>query len=521
MNKKRLTALYLCMLMALNALPALVFGAAAEEGNPEQPFILESTPPEGIGLEEKEAQVLLDEPTQRPAEEPLAATDVPVLPTEEPLAATEEPAMTTEEPPAVTDGPAAPTEVPPAATEEPATPTEEPPVAAGEPAVPTEEPLTATNEPNPEASPAPIIPGNPSKALPLRKSSALMQAPVLASSMLSMDVSADKDYVNLADNPSDGVITFEIQTSGGAGTLWYAFDIYKDGVVYNYMYSYIAQPTYLFEATEPGRYSVKAFVYEAATGTELTRETEVGVSTLQVLSADPGTTSATVNDEVMWTVRTSGGKGTLNYSFLLLEEISGEYYTVESKSIDGQDWQTFRLPRIGTYVVEANVSEPSISWREKYVLSESVTVTNDSAKVEIESVYSDKNTAMINEPITWEVVASGGSGVGLEYSYQVIFNGTKFDDGLSSLDNSTSNTFTYSPQRSGSYRLDIFVRDTGTGEVFQPRGKRSGFLISVLALSRQIELPPMSATASPGPPQLPEEAGMSKALLNYTLTATS
>ena len=493
MKTRRLAALLLCMLMVINSVPALLFTAAAEDS--ELPLTAETQLLEEEDLKDTETPAPLEEPTPKPTEAAAAATDEPVLPAEEPPAATEEPVLPTEELPATTEEPVLPREEPPAATEEP-------PAATGEPAAPTEEPLTATEEPalsteepptateylalltkepptameelKPEESPTTIILGNPSKALPLRKSSALMLAPTLVASSLSMEVYSDKYYINLADNPGDGAITFEIQTSGGSGTLWYAFDIYKDGVIYSYMYSYTDQPAYVFEASEPGRYSAMAFVYEEATGTELIRETEVGVSKLQVLSVDPSTTSAFVNDEVMWTVRTNGGTGTLRYSFYLLEEISGDFYFIESKSNDGQDWQTFRLPSVGNYIVEADVSEPDISWREKYILSESVTVTNDAAKVEIVSVYSDKNSAMINEPITWEVVTSGGSGAGLEYSYQVIFNGSKFDDGSSNLDNSIFNTFTYSPQRSGNYKLDVFIRDTGTDEVFPTKGESVG-----------------------------------------------
>ena len=445
MKMRRQAALLLCMLMVINSVPALLFTAAAEGS--ELPLTTETALPEGEELRDTETPAPLEEPTPKPTEEPPAAT---------------------EEPPAATEEPAAPTEEPLAATEEPVLSTEEPPTATEDLTLLTEEPPTATEELKPEVSPAPVILGNPSKVLPLRKSSTLMQVQALVSSSLSMNVYADKDYINLADNPSDGTITFEIQTSGGTGTLWYAFDIYKDGVLILPEFIYNNQPTREYTAEGPGRYVAKAFVYEEATGRELIRETEVGVSTLQILSIDPSPESATVNDEVMWTVRTTGGTGRLCYRYHLYWDNGGNFEGVQSTNgYEDTDWYTFRLLRSGTYFVFVEAQEPDIiPWRtSSYAQSALVTVTNDAVKLEIEGVYSDKSRAMINEPITWEVITSGGSG-GLLYSYQVIYNGSKFNDGLSSLDNSTSNTFTYSPQRSGSYKLDVFVQDTGTDEVF-------------------------------------------------------
>ena len=465
MKKRKCLALFLCALFLLNAAPGNLLAETAEkETEAAEPLLL----PTETQIPQKPDPTPFNDPTCSSENEVTPAPDPEIIPDQ-----TEETSFTSPPLPEPTAEALQEGALPPEPT--PEIPSQDEPLPQPTEAIsltpqPIPEPLERTLK---EEEVPLLTTGKPSKALPQGRSGA--GARTLAASTLSMYPTIDKETVNLVDGDPDDRITISVETSGGTGPLYYAFDIYQNGVLISYMYAYTSHSSLQFTPTQAGGYIVRVFVYEEATGTELISDAWFSASTLRILSIDHSPRDPVVNDQVMWSIRTEGGTGRLEYKFDLVKEMpSGHWNLIEENEFEKNDWHTFRLSAIGSYFVYAYVLEPEISWYGFGERSEILYVTNPAAKVEIKGVnLSPGSSQRVYQPLTWEVSTTGGFG-SLSYSYQVFYNGSKITLDNGSLDNSPNNTFTYVPLRSGRYKLDVFVRDLGTDEVFTASSSNSG-----------------------------------------------
>ena len=462
MTMRKFTAVFLCALILFQVFPAVIFGSTVFEARAEevlsQPLSLENG--ESDEIEETPAPPI--EPTTEPGSEPKPpdgepgqmeeATPQPVMETAPP---TGEPALPGNTPQVTESG------IPPESIEDTAL------QAINEPA-PTDE-LTPVpslnpdikNETSPEPISEPIIQRKPSKSLPTGASGTVSMFKILMvevpSTLVSSIALKTPEYINLTQGDSP-LIRAEVQTSGGNGQLLYAFDLYKDGQIIEYMATYGNEPFKEFTVTQPGRYHVLGFVYERETGTEQVRQSEyIGVSKLDVSAIKPNTSSAKVGDNITWSVTPSGATGKLIYAFSV-QYVNGEYsFSIESGKITEGRFSV-QAPLPATYRAKVDVYEPDIhpgvSLSLESIPGDNVLVSNPDNKVVIDSVEADNASAMIGEEIVWSVRAGGGTGV-FDYKYQVYAG----DTSLIETGWGPENYYRYIPTRSGLYRVVAIVRN--------------------------------------------------------------
>lgn len=478
MNRKKCLALFLCVLFLQNA----VFGGLLAEDT--------LTPADAV-----QALRSAEEP-RSPSADPQADPTEALLPevTPEPEAdPTEEPLLeVTPEPEAdPTLGPL------PEVTPEPeADPTAEPfsEVTPEPEADPTQEPLPevtpepeTTQEARPTPSSAPELKRSASKTLPAL--APVMGEKSLARSFsLSFSVTPDLDYINLNDVGGSADITWTIETSGGTGTILYAFDVYKDDAMYAYMGSYGSSHTHSIRTSDPGRYSVRAFVYEVDTGIELIDWSwETGVSALAITGVRVTPSSPVVGNNMTWTVETTGGTGRLNYTFYLFKIVGAEYEYLKGEFESTSNSISYQVTVPADYELTGTVNEPDLTWFRMEVPDNRVTVSG-TPTLTVSGVTPDKITTMIGEPITFTVDAVCDNPIQCEFYVYAD------DYRLESSGWINSDSYEFTPQRSGNYRVEVFVRDSGNPDI-QYRADSDTVGVSNLQVR---SITANSITASPG-----------------------
>ncbi|NLW21251.1 MAG: hypothetical protein GXY84_07785 [Clostridiales bacterium] len=332
-----------------------------------------------------------------------------------------------------------------------------------------------------------------SKALPKRSPSAASatQTTMRGNAAVEVWVSLDTDYLNL--NKSAGTaVTWQIHTSG-QGEFVYAFDIYKDGNIYQYMPAYQYASSYAFVPTEPGNYSVKAFVYDYQSWQEKIEWCwdSLGVSRLMILGINSDLSLPLTGDQLTWTVHTQQSSGRLSYYYTLFYSPDGHDWSVMAQSPGYLDILTFshRASQAGYYRLDARVWEKDITYRDLDASSALIYVDYGDPTLVVNGVYPSNEYPWIDETITWTVDAYGVQGA-LQCEFH-LFNG---DARISSTEWAYGRSFETYLQRSGSYRVEAFVRDTAFPDlVYQINSDTLG--VSDLYIDANTLSP---ATAHPG-----------------------
>jgi len=450
-----------------------------------------------------------DEPAAPPAEELIAPSEEPAVLINEPEAQTDEPAVPAVEPAEPADEPAAP---PDDESEDlpPETPDTLPAGGAnGQPAVtpenlpddtaeemPGQAPednghgglelsiaavVEEVKEPVPSAEPAgltamaaisevPLETAKPeltpepvpqaSKALPKVNKQVKSSDGMLMRSASDFDfsITLSRDYVNLSSEPGTAV-TWSITPSGGSGDFFYAFDLYKDGVMYAYMASYQYDSTYTFVPSEPGRYAIKAFVYDRNTWREQIEWCwdDLGVSAMWVSAVNCSQSYAYAGDELVWTVETRQATGNLAYYYELYYSSDSYSWTLVDQSSSYQESNTYyhRASQVGYYELDVSVWEKDITYRDVYGSSPVTYVDYGKPTLVVQGIYPNTEYPWIMTDVSWTVDAYGAQGyVQCEfhlYSGETRVESTDWVDGYS---------WSFFIPRSGSYRVEAFVRDS-------------------------------------------------------------
>ncbi len=536
MTRQKSFAVFLCVMLL-----AQIVGAGAAE-LPMEPVPLEASLPVEATVTEVEIE---DEPAQTTADpvapdltkEPSATaeepdpTETPAAPTAEPDP-TETPAVPTAEPDPTAE-PAAPT-AEPDPTETPAVPTAEPdptaePASTAPPAMPsgTPDPQTSVPEaspspgvteektsiesavpenpspspdaadaqeavtPSPEPTQAPAQRDTPSKALPMTRSlSALAseaEAASLAVSAMDAWVTVTPIYHSYVDGDS-GVFVIEAGATGATGMVLYAFDVYLGNLQVEFMDAYQYANNLIFTATDPGNYTVKAYVYDIGTGTEKILSADFSFSTLTLGTFDPNVSAATTGDRVTWTVNTRGEFGELAYYYLIvrLDDAGAEEVVAFSGAYLPSNSYSMTLNRSGIYMAYVYVWEKSLSPRDFIFISSQVCVADDPSRLVFENISCDVWSAIPGESATWTAYVTGTPRDALEFEYHVYNNGVR----MYSVDWTRNASFTYAFQRSGRYTLEVFARDTGAPDMIYSRISDpigvSGLTILDVSVSKQV-----------------------------------
>lgn len=80
----------------------------------------------------------------------------------------------------------------------------------------------------------------------------------------------------------------------------------------------------------------------------------------------------------------------------------------------------------------------------------------------ISNVSIDKTKTIVNQPIKFTIDATGGSGTGYIYRYEIIKDGNM----ISTNDYTEGNTFEFTPQETGEYQFKVYMKDKLTNSDF-------------------------------------------------------
>ncbi len=267
--------------------------------------------------------------------------------------------------------------------------------------------------------------------------------PYVSEPLAVASVAADKTSAKPGDT-----VTWTAKATGGAAPLQYCFYIYKDGAVVK-KGSYGSANAFSYKAADPGVYTAKAFVRDAAgatanlTGGKVTVSAAGGAPTVASVTANRATSS--VGSTVTWTATATGGTAPLQYCFYIYRDgrtvFKGSYGSAKSVS--------YKLTAAGIYTAKAFVKDAA--GRTANLLGGTVAV---GAPLAVVSLTADRTSSSVGETVTWTAAAEGGSGA-LQYNFYVYRNGkTVFKGSYGS-----AKSVSYKLTAAGTYTVKAFVKD--------------------------------------------------------------
>ena len=263
-----------------------------------------------------------------------------------------------------------------------------------------------------------------------------------------------------ADKTSAGTgtkITWTATATGGTGTLQYYFIVYKDGTKVKSR-AYSTANTFSYTPTEAGAYKAKVYVKDTAEAKVSKTSTAVTVTAaaaeLTISSSKAEKTSANAGETITWTAKATGGTGTLQYYFIVYKDGT----KVKSRAYSTANTFSYTPTEAGAYKAKVYVKDTAETKVNK--TSTAVTVTAAAAELTISSIKADKTSANVGETITWTAKATGGTGT-LQYYFIVYKDGTK----VKTCAYSTKNTFAYTPEETGVYKVRVYVKDAADAKV--------------------------------------------------------
>jgi hypothetical protein len=264
-------------------------------------------------------------------------------------------------------------------------------------------------------------------------------------------------------------ITWTATAAGGQGTLQYKFYLHNEGTAsWTVLQDYGASNQLTWTPSTVGTYSVQVWVrspgstapYDAwrAYGPfdiKLPAVTVSALTTPTTFPVPPGTS-------VTWMATASGGIAPLQYRFLLYNQGSASWSTLQDYGLSNQ--VTWVPPAVGTYSLQAWVrsstsTAPYDAWRAYGPFEIKTTPISIDAITTPAAFPVTPGTS-----VTWTVSASGGTPP-LEYKYWLYhFQGSSWEV-LKNWSPDTSVTWT--PTTAGTYRLQVWVRSVGSSAVYE------------------------------------------------------
>ena len=244
-------------------------------------------------------------------------------------------------------------------------------------------------------------------------------------------------------------ITWTATAAGGTAPLKYCFNVYCDGKTVQ-KGTYGTANTVSYKLTAAGAYTVKVFVKDASgtivnlTGGNVTAAADSTPLAIKTLKADKS--SASVGDTIKWTVTATGGTGTLKYCFYVYNGSA----VVQKGTYGTANTVTYAVSSSGTYKVKAFVKDGAGT-----VVSLIGGEVDATEPLTITIIKGSQSGGTI----TWTANAYGGTGT-LKYCFYVYSGSTVVQKGTYG----ASNTLTYTPGTTGTFKVKVFVKD-GSGKV--------------------------------------------------------
>ena len=212
-------------------------------------------------------------------------------------------------------------------------------------------------------------------------------------------IKADKTVAEAGET-----ITWTAAASGGTGTLWYYFVVYKDGAKVKTR-TYSTVNTFSYAPEDAGTYKAKVYVKDAA-GKKVNKTsvtiTMTAVAPITISSIKANKTSVNTGESITWTAAASGGTGTLQYYFIVYKDGT----KVKTRAYSTANTFSYTPSEAGTYKATVYVKDTAETKANKS--SSGVIVT--AAELSAEQVYAKCSPAVFYIEVankTGKVFASG------------------------------------------------------------------------------------------------------------------
>jgi hypothetical protein len=261
-------------------------------------------------------------------------------------------------------------------------------------------------------------------------------------------------------------ITWSASATGGSGPLEYKFLLYtKTTDSWQVIQDYSTTSTLSWTPTQPGTYALQVWV--RAVGSTATYEAWRSTGYFDVATPAVHVTSLTAQpaapvrpgDSVRFTAVASGGSGTLNYAFWLLDTATGVWSSLRGYAADNQ--VTWTAGAVGRYAVQVWVRDASSSKTyDAWLGNATVRVTD---KVEVQSLTPNvAGPVSVGTPVTWSAVAGGAANI--EYSFWAYRAETNQWSVLQQYGPSSS--VVWAPSAPGTYGFQVWARQVGSSQPF-------------------------------------------------------
>lgn len=231
---------------------------------------------------------------------------------------------------------------------------------------------------------------------------------------------------------------------GGIPSLQYIYCVADSNAQLMSAYSTSAFASFTFP--HAGNYTVTVF---AADGTgKWVQRTRSGIvvtnsAPLAISDVTVDKTYANIGETINYTVTATGAT---NYRYDVFR--NGQQMTADYSSSTSY---SYTIPSSGNYVITVYASDGS-SWI--YKQATTVTHVSEANVLMVHAVTPDKTTAKVGETITFSTAASGNVGP-IKFTYAVFLDNTQITGEYSS-----SPTFSFTPVKAGTYRLDAYATDS-------------------------------------------------------------
>jgi SpoIID/LytB domain protein len=239
------------------------------------------------------------------------------------------------------------------------------------------------------------------------------------------------------------------QAVAGAGTL-YKFEVLRENVILQSS-DFSTSDSFVFVPQQPGTYSLKVYSKHPLSTNEYDDSKSVSLTAYDnpvISSYTSSTTEALLGQQLDFSTAVQGGSGSYLYNFIVMKDLG----VVTESGYTSSSSFSYLPSGTGKYQVYAYLKD-SLSSKHNDMKMLEVTVRDNTVNM-VASI--DKKETITGQPVRVSATGSGGSGKGFVYIYEVVTGGKV----VSVKDFSTEASFVYTPTVSGSYLVNVYVKDT-------------------------------------------------------------
>ncbi len=293
-------------------------------------------------------------------------------------------------------------------------------------------------------------------------------------------------------------VTWTAAVSGGTGPFTYKFYVYN-GASWTLAQDWSLANSWTWTPGTPGNYTIQVWVRNSGSTADYDAYGSAAFSVsnpaLRVTALAPSVSSpVAVNTSVTWSASATGGTGPYTFKFYVY---NGTSWSLGRDWASGSTW-VWTPSAPGSYIVQvwARNAGSSADY-DAWLGSSSFTVTGPPPLAVSALTPSPAGSTSLGTSVTWTALATGGTA---PYSYKFyLYNGTSW---LLARDWGSAATWTWTPSATGSYIVQVWVRNTGSSASYDAWLGSSSYAITPAAPLDVTALSPSMTTAAVGTPVL-------------------